>query len=112
MAMLTSLLISLSLCTLTGCAFLVVSAPMAHWFVVPVWLCGVLIGRDAVDWFRGRLSHSDNLLFMFVKDGLVPLSVVWFGSRVVTGAEATESDARPLVFVAVPAGDPSGREPA
>jgi len=59
MAMLTSLLISLSLCTLTVCAFLVASAPMAHWFVVPVWLCGVLIGRDAVDWFRGRLSLFD-----------------------------------------------------
>jgi hypothetical protein len=59
MAMLTSLLISLSLCTLTVCAFLVASAATAHWFVVPVWLCGVLIGRDAVDWFRNRLSLFD-----------------------------------------------------
>lgn len=59
MAMLTSLLISLSFCTLTVCGFLIASAPMAHWFVVPVWLCGVLIGRDAVDWFRGRVSLFD-----------------------------------------------------
>ena len=59
MAMLTSLLISLSLCTLTVCGFLVASAAMAHWFVVPVWFCGVLIGRDAVDWFRNRLSLFD-----------------------------------------------------
>lgn len=59
MVMVTSLLISLSLCTLTVCAFLVVSAPIAHWFVVPVWFCGVLIGRDAVDWFRDRLSLFD-----------------------------------------------------
>lgn len=57
--MLTSLLISLSLCTLTVCAFLISFAAMAHWFVVPVWLCGVLIGRDAVDWFRNRLSLFD-----------------------------------------------------
>ncbi len=57
--MLTSLLISMSLCTLTVCGFLMASPPMAHWFVVPVWLCGILIGRDAVDWFRGRLSLLD-----------------------------------------------------
>jgi hypothetical protein len=97
MAMLTSLLISLSLCTQTVCAFLLASAPMARWFVVPVWFCGVLIGRDAVDWFRDRVS---------LKDGLVPLSVLWFGSRVMTGAEATESDPRPPAFL----GAPSGRE--
>jgi hypothetical protein len=52
--MLTSLWIALSFCTLTVCGFLMASPPMAHWFVAPVWLCGVLIGRDAVDWFRGR----------------------------------------------------------
>jgi hypothetical protein len=57
--MLTSFLISLSCCTLTVCGFLISSAPMAHWFVVPVWLCGVLIGADAVDWFRARLSLFD-----------------------------------------------------
>lgn len=55
----TSLLISLAFCTLTVCGFLVVSPPMAHWFVVPVWLCGVLIGRDAVDWCRGRVGLYD-----------------------------------------------------
>ena len=57
--MLTSLLISTSFCTLTVCGFLMASPPMAHWFVAPVWLCGVLIGRDAVDWFRGRLGLFD-----------------------------------------------------
>jgi hypothetical protein len=57
--MLTSLLISMAFCTLTVCGLLVGSARMAHWFVVPVWLCGVLIGRDAVDWIRGRLGLYD-----------------------------------------------------
>ena len=57
--MLTSLLISLSLCTLTVCGFLIASAPTAHWVVVPVWLCVVLISRDAVDWFHGRLGLFD-----------------------------------------------------
>ena len=57
--MMSSLLISLVFCTLTVCGFLVASPPMAHWFVVPVWLCRMLIGRDAVDWFRGRLDLLD-----------------------------------------------------
>jgi hypothetical protein len=57
--MLTSLLVSLAICTLTVCGFLVASVATAHWFVVPVWLCGVLIGRDAVDWFRGRVDLYD-----------------------------------------------------
>lgn len=57
--MLTSLLIAMALCTLTVCGFLLASPPTAHWFVAPVWLCGVLIGRDAVDWCRGRVALYD-----------------------------------------------------
>jgi len=30
-----------------------------HWFVIPVALSGILIGIDAVDWFRGRLNIFD-----------------------------------------------------
>lgn len=30
-----------------------------HWFVVPVGLCGVVAGVDAVDWFRGRVQAFD-----------------------------------------------------
>ncbi|HKW91841.1 MAG TPA: hypothetical protein VJX92_08075 [Methylomirabilota bacterium] len=57
--MLTSFLVSIGFCTLTVCGFLLASEPVAHWFVVPVWLCGVLIGRDAVDWLRGRVGLLD-----------------------------------------------------
>jgi len=59
--------------------------------------------------FTVLLNDSDVLLFMFVKDGLVPLSVLWFASRVVTGTDAIESDARPLALLAAPAADPSGQ---
>jgi hypothetical protein len=55
----TSLAISFFLCTLTACGFLLASRPIAHWFVIPVLCCGVLIGSDAVDWFRNRLSLFD-----------------------------------------------------
>ncbi len=30
-----------------------------HWFVIPVFLCGVLIGSDAVSWFRGQIDNFD-----------------------------------------------------
>jgi len=30
-----------------------------HWFVIPVTLSGILMGTDAVDWFRGRLNIFD-----------------------------------------------------
>jgi len=55
----TSLAISFLLCTSTVCGFLIACERTAHWFLVPVLLCGVLIGCDAVDWFRGRLSLFD-----------------------------------------------------
>lgn len=31
----------------------------AHWFLVPVLLCGILVGIDFVDWLRDRLSLFD-----------------------------------------------------
>lgn len=54
-----SLSISFLLCTLTVCGFLIASGQTAHWFIIPVFFGGVLIGCDAVDWFRGRLHLFD-----------------------------------------------------
>lgn len=39
-------------CVLTSDEFL-------HWFVIPVLVCGALIGQDAIDWIRGRFSVLD-----------------------------------------------------
>ena len=30
-----------------------------HWFLIPVTLCGVLIGIDTIDWIRGKLDIFD-----------------------------------------------------
>jgi len=30
-----------------------------HWFVIPVYLCGVLISTDAVHWCRGKMDTFD-----------------------------------------------------
>lgn len=35
------------------------SAEVMHWFVVPVMLCGIMIGADAVDWVLGRRDIYD-----------------------------------------------------
>lgn len=38
---------------------LVSSGRFLHWFLVPLWMCGVLVTADALDWFRGRLDAFD-----------------------------------------------------
>lgn len=44
--------------------FLVQSDGFQHWFVLPVALCGVLIGMDAIDWLRGKLNIFDPFGFV------------------------------------------------
>lgn len=47
-----SLIISLSV----SLFFLFLNSSLLHWFLIPVVLCGVLIGTDAVRWFRGKVD--------------------------------------------------------
>src|ERR1700729_3110455 len=35
------------------------SSRFQHWFLIPVSLCGILIGIDAVEWLRGRVDLYD-----------------------------------------------------
>lgn len=46
-----------SLCV--ALAFGVFSPGCAHWFLVPLVLCGTLTSIDAIEWFRGRLDLMD-----------------------------------------------------
>lgn len=54
-----SFIISSFLCILTVLGFLQTSDQFLHWFLLPVTLSGILIGIDAVNWFRGRLNIFD-----------------------------------------------------
>ena len=54
-----SLCISFFGCTLLTAVFLGSDPQVVHWFVIPVLFCGALIGADAVDWLRGRVSLFD-----------------------------------------------------
>jgi hypothetical protein len=55
----TSILISFYVCAWIVVGFVAASDRFLHWFVIPVLLCGVLIGSDAVEFFRGRLNVFD-----------------------------------------------------
>jgi hypothetical protein len=52
-------LLSAFLCSLTAAAFALSSARFQHWFVIPLILCGILAGTDAIEWFRGKLDLYD-----------------------------------------------------
>lgn len=43
----------------TAGAFSVMSNRFAHWFIIPISICGILMGTDAVEWFKGRLDLYD-----------------------------------------------------
>lgn len=45
--------------TVILCGWLLTSEILLHWFVVPVFVCGVLIGADGVAWVRRRLDLFD-----------------------------------------------------
>jgi hypothetical protein len=55
----TSLFITSYFCALILMGFVITSDQFQHWFVIPVMLCGILIGSDAVDWMRGRANLFD-----------------------------------------------------
>ncbi len=49
------------LCTLIVVAFVLSSDAFLHWFVLPLFVCGVLIATDCVRWLRGRVDILDPL---------------------------------------------------
>ena len=54
-----SVFISFFLCLLILAEFLPRSEQFLHWFIIPVTLSGILIGIDAIDWWRGRFNIFD-----------------------------------------------------
>jgi len=56
---LSSQIISVLLTSIITLGFAFTYGDKLHWFVVPVYACGVVIGADAVDWARGRLDVFD-----------------------------------------------------
>lgn len=46
-------------CTCIAAYFLARYDAALHWFILPVLLCGILIGQDAMSYLRGRLTMFD-----------------------------------------------------
>ena len=55
----TSAFVAVYVSILIAAGFLLASAKFLHWSVPVLVLCGCLIGKDAVDWIRGRLDLFD-----------------------------------------------------
>jgi hypothetical protein len=55
----TSFSLSALICVLAIIGLTATNSELIHWFVIPVYLCGVLVGTDAIDWLRGRVSLFD-----------------------------------------------------
>ena len=76
------------LCCLVLILTIAPSGRFVHWFVLPVWMCGVLVVADAIDWFRGRLNVFDpigvlgplGLHFFFVAPLVHVYSDYWMSS--------------------------------
>lgn len=54
-----SVALSMLLSVATALPFVVFSEPCRHPFVIPILLCGFVIGIDFVDWLRGRMDLFD-----------------------------------------------------
>ena len=52
-------LISFAITVAVLVAAFIANNHILHWFLVPVSVCGILIGADAVAWFRGKLDCFD-----------------------------------------------------
>jgi hypothetical protein len=44
---------------LTTIGFVLFCPELRHWFILPIVLCGIIIGTDAVKWFRGKYDIFD-----------------------------------------------------
>ncbi len=79
---LTDYLIAFTFCIIFTIVCAMFSSRVLHWFIFPLIPCGVLIGVDAVGWFRGKYDLFDpkallgllGLHFFFVSQLLV---IVW-----------------------------------
>ena len=55
----TSAFIAAYLCIWVLIGFILSSDQFLHWFILPLLVCGILVGTDAVEWFRGRMDIFD-----------------------------------------------------
>ncbi len=78
------MMLSFLICLATILVFIVWDVRLLHWCLIPLFICGVIVGTDAVRWLRRRLDTFDpkgiigvfGLNFFF----LAPLLVAHYGA--------------------------------
>ena len=80
----TNLTVAALLCALVEVMMVALYEDVSHWFLLPLFVCGVLCAADGVEWFRGRMDVYDPIgligLFGFHFFFLSPLLyVAWDG---------------------------------
>lgn len=74
---------------------------LRHWFMLPIGVCGAMIGRDAVRWFRGEIDVADirgvigvfGLHFFWSSAWMIPI----IGVQPFRSAGVTSLDFRPYL---------------
>lgn len=86
---LQDIIFSFIICFITTCVFVFLDSKLIHGCIIPVFLCGVIIGVDAMRWFRGGVDTFDpkgiigmfGLNFFF----LAPLLTVYYNTDIKLG---------------------------
>lgn len=92
-----NLLISFFVCLLiVACLLQTSSQEFAHWFLIPVTLCGIVIGTDAISWILGKVDLFDPIGFL----GLIGfhfffIAPLWHVSQDVWTVDVHPPDWRP-----------------
>lgn len=83
-----SLVIAFWFFPLITCFLLLAYTEIAHWFVVPVTICGIIIGTDGIRWFRRKVDIFDpagivgvyGIFFFYIAPLLHPITGYWLSS--------------------------------
>jgi hypothetical protein len=59
-----SMVFSVMVTVMIAIYFMIAEPDNQHWFVIPVILCGVVVGIDAIDWLRGKMNIFDPFGFV------------------------------------------------
>lgn len=60
----TTIIYSIFLTTLILLYFILTSNEFLHYFVFPIYFCGIIIGTDLIDWLRGKVETFDPVGFI------------------------------------------------
>lgn len=84
----TSIVLACWIFPLTTSLLLLFNESLAHWFIVPVTICGIVIGADAIHWIRHKFDVFDpvgivgiyGVFFFYLAPIFHPITDFWLAS--------------------------------